>query len=113
MLGGDGADGAARGCAVLVELGRPGGRAGCRSVDEAAMVGKAAAAAPALRLAGAAGYEGGIGHDDSDATLTAVAGFCRDLRRLGAQIAALPGSQDGLPAQRRRQWVLRCRRPRS
>jgi D-serine deaminase-like pyridoxal phosphate-dependent protein len=80
---------------VLVELGQPGGRAGCRSVDDAAVVAKAAAAAPALRLAGAAGYDGGIGHDDSDATLTAVAGFCRDLRRLGDQIAALPGCQDG------------------
>jgi D-serine deaminase-like pyridoxal phosphate-dependent protein len=80
---------------VLVELGQPGGRAGCRSVDDAAMVAKAAAAAPALRLAGAAGYDGGIGHDDSDATLTAVAGFCRDLRQLGGQIAALPGGQDG------------------
>ena len=80
---------------VLVELGQPGGRAGCRSIDEAAVVAKAAAAAPALQLAGAAGYEGAIGHDDSEATLTAVAGFCRDLRRLGGQIAALPGGQDG------------------
>jgi D-serine deaminase-like pyridoxal phosphate-dependent protein len=80
---------------VLVELGRPGGRAGCRSVDEAAAVARAAAAAPALCLAGAAGYDGGVGHDDSDATLAAVAGFCRDLRRLGDRIATLPGGQDG------------------
>jgi D-serine deaminase-like pyridoxal phosphate-dependent protein len=80
---------------VLVELGQPGGRAGCRSVEEAVAVAKAAAAAPALRLAGAAGYDGGIGHDASDATLAAVAGFCRDLRRLGDQIAALPGCRDG------------------
>lgn len=80
---------------VLVELGQPGGRAGCRSVDEAATVAGAAAAAPSLRLAGAAGYDGGIGHDDSDATLAAVAGYCRDLRRLGDRIAGLPGCQDG------------------
>jgi D-serine deaminase-like pyridoxal phosphate-dependent protein len=80
---------------VLVELGQPGGRAGCRSVSDAAAVAAAAAAAPTLWLAGAAGYDGGIGHDDSDATLTAVAGYCRDLRRLGDQIAALPGCQDG------------------
>jgi D-serine deaminase-like pyridoxal phosphate-dependent protein len=80
---------------VLVELGQAGGRAGCRSVDEAAVVAKAAAAAPALRLAGAAGYEGGVGHDDGDATLDAIARFCRDLRRLGDQIAALPGRRDG------------------
>ena len=93
-LGGGGAQ-AGRRLPVLIELGRPGSRAGCRSVDEAAMVAKAAAAAPALRLAGAAGYDGGIGHDDSGATLAAVAGFCRDLRRLGDQVAALPGGQDG------------------
>jgi D-serine deaminase-like pyridoxal phosphate-dependent protein len=80
---------------VLVELGQAGGRAGCRSVGEAAVVAKAAAAAPALLLAGAAGYEGGIGHDDSDATLDAIARFCRDLRRQGDQIAALPGCRDG------------------
>jgi D-serine deaminase-like pyridoxal phosphate-dependent protein len=89
-----GAQGAPR-LAVLVELGRPGGRAGCRGVDEAAVVAKAAAAAPALRLAGAAGYDGAIGHDDSDATLAAVAGLCQDLRRLGDRIAALPGCEDG------------------
>ena len=76
---------------VLVELGVPGGRAGCRSVDEAALVAKAAAAAPALRLAGAAGYEGCIGHDDSEKTLSAIAAFCRDLRRLGALLPGLPG----------------------
>jgi D-serine deaminase-like pyridoxal phosphate-dependent protein len=91
---GTGADGAAR-LAILVELGRPGGRAGCRTVAEAVMVSKAVAAAPALRLAGAAGYEGSIGHDGSPATLTAVAGFCRDLRRLGAEIASFPECQEG------------------
>ncbi len=89
-----GADVQAR-LAILVELGRPGGRAGCRTVGEAVTVAKAAAAAPALRLAGAAGYEGSIGHDDTAGTLTAVAGFCRDLRRLGAEIASFPECQDG------------------
>jgi D-serine deaminase-like pyridoxal phosphate-dependent protein len=76
---------------VLVELGRRGARAGSRTVEEAAVVAKAAAAAPALRLAGAAAYEGAIGHDDSEATLTAIAEFCRDLRRLGSLLPALTG----------------------
>jgi D-serine dehydratase len=89
------AAGGGRPLGVLVELGQPGGRAGCRSVEEAAAVAKAAAAAPGLRLAGAAGYEGSIGHDDGTATLTAVAGFCRDLRRLGEQLSALPGCEAG------------------
>jgi D-serine dehydratase len=80
---------------VLVELGRPGGRAGCRTVDEAFTVAEAAAAAPGLRVAGAAGYEGSIGHDDSEATLAAVAAYCRDLRRLGERLATLPGCEDG------------------
>ncbi len=87
-------DRASRPVRALVELGRPGGRAGCRSVDEAVTVAKAVTAASGLRLAGAAGYEGSIGHDDSEATLTAIAEFCRDLRRLGTLVSALPGCQD-------------------
>ena len=81
---------------VLVELGQPGGRAGCRGVEEAAGVARAVAAAPALRLAGAAGYEGSIGHDDHEATLAAIAQFCRDLGRLGALLPALTGEPDYL-----------------
>jgi D-serine deaminase-like pyridoxal phosphate-dependent protein len=80
---------------VLVDLGRPGGRAGCRSVDEAVAVAQAAAVAPALRLAGAAGYEGSVGHDDAEATLAAVAAYCRDLRLLGDRLAGLPGCENG------------------
>jgi D-serine dehydratase len=78
---------------ALVELGRPGGRAGCRSIDEAVTVAKAVAASSVLSLAGAAGYEGSIGHDDSEATLAAIAEFCRDLRRLGTLLSALPGCE--------------------
>ncbi len=91
-----GLDGTGRRLQVLVELGFPGGRAGCRTAEEAAVVAKAAAAAPTLRLAGAAGYEGAIGHDDSDGTLTAIAEFCRDLRRLGTLAPALTGRTDYL-----------------
>jgi D-serine deaminase-like pyridoxal phosphate-dependent protein len=85
---------------VLVELGYPGGRTGCRTIDDAlataAAVASAAAAAPAparagagaatgsavLSLAGVAGYEGGIGNDSAPATLDAVAEYCRRLRGL-------------------------------
>jgi D-serine dehydratase len=89
------AGGAAQRLRVLVELGRTGGRAGCRSLDEAVAVAKAAATAPALSLAGAAGYEGSIGHDDDDATLAAIAEFCQDLRQLGRLLTALPGCEQG------------------
>jgi D-serine dehydratase len=79
---------------VLVELGQAGGRSGCRTVTEALVVAKAAAASGSLRLAGAAGYEGSIGHDTSPATLDAVAGFCRDLRLLGERLRELaPGPE--------------------
>jgi D-serine dehydratase len=68
---------------VLVELGRTGGRAGCRTVDEAVAVARAAAASGQLRLAGAAGFEGTFGGDAGPAALADVGQFCRDLRRLG------------------------------
>lgn len=79
---------------VLVELGQPGGRTGCRSVADAVTVARAAAAAGSLRLAGAAGYEGSIGHDPSPATLSAVASFSRELRGLAEQLRELaPGPE--------------------
>jgi D-serine dehydratase len=87
---------AGRQLGILVELGQPGGRAGCRSVAEAAGVAAAVAAAPSLRLAGAAGYEGSIGHDDNPATLAAIAAFCRDLRRLGRLLPGLGAPGDYL-----------------
>jgi len=75
-----------------VELGFPGGRTGCRTLRQAVAVAEAVAAAGSLRLAGASGYEGGLGEDRDPATLNAVAGFCRDLRRLGD---LLRGTADG------------------
>jgi D-serine deaminase-like pyridoxal phosphate-dependent protein len=83
---------------VLVELGFPGGRTGCRTVDDAlataAAVASAAVAArvatgsAALSLAGVAGYEGGIGSDSAPATLEAVAEYCRRLRGLAQSLFA-------------------------
>jgi D-serine deaminase-like pyridoxal phosphate-dependent protein len=77
---------------VLVELGYPGGRAGCRSIADALAVAGAVESAAGLELAGASGYEGGIGRDDPQATLAAVAAFCSDLRTLAAR---LPGPAPG------------------
>ncbi|MES2901463.1 MAG: amino acid deaminase [Pseudomonadota bacterium] len=48
----------ARPLPLLVELGIPGKRAGCRTLDEAMAVARAIATAPGLRLAGIEGYEG-------------------------------------------------------
>jgi D-serine deaminase-like pyridoxal phosphate-dependent protein len=43
---------------VLVEVGFPGGRAGCRSVEEAAAVARAASAVDRVDVVGVAGFEG-------------------------------------------------------
>jgi len=88
-----GTDGA-RPLPVLVELGQPGGRTGCRSAEQAEAVASAVTAAPGLRLAGVAGYEGSIGHDREPATMAAVTAFCRELRALAARLPPLPAGQD-------------------
>jgi D-serine deaminase-like pyridoxal phosphate-dependent protein len=46
---------------VLVELGVPGGRTGCRTLDEALAVADAVGEAPSLALAGVEGFEGVLG----------------------------------------------------
>ena len=51
---------AAGGLPVLVELGFPGGRTGCRTVSEVVAVARAAAAAPGVSLLGVTGYEGAL-----------------------------------------------------
>lgn len=84
------AGGATRPLNVLVELGFPGGRTGCRSVAEALAVASAVGEASALVLAGAAGYEGGIGPDASAATLDAIADYCTALRALACQLPGQP-----------------------
>ncbi|HUD35247.1 MAG TPA: hypothetical protein VMR14_00010 [Streptosporangiaceae bacterium] len=81
------AAGAARALPVLVELGFLGGRTGCRSVEGALDVAAAVERAGRLVLAGAAGYEGGLGNDSEPATLAAVADYCGRLRQLGYAIA--------------------------
>jgi D-serine deaminase-like pyridoxal phosphate-dependent protein len=81
----------ARPLPVLVELGQPGGRAGCRAIADALAVASAVAAAPGLRLAGVSGYEGSIGHDREPATVAAVAGFCRELRTLAGMLPPAEG----------------------
>ncbi len=82
------AGGAGRPVNVLVELGYPGGRTGCRDITEALAVAVAAAAAPTLKLAGAAGFEGLIGHDRETQTLAEITSYCQALRSLGEHLAA-------------------------
>lgn len=80
--------GAQRPLAVLVEIGVPGTRAGCRSDDEARAVAAAVRRAPHLQLVGVEGYEGSIGADRGEDTLAVVDAF---LDRLAALADRLDG----------------------
>jgi D-serine deaminase-like pyridoxal phosphate-dependent protein len=86
----------ARPLPVLVELGYPGGRTGCRDLAAAEAVARAVAQAGSLRLAGAAGYEGGIGRDRSPQSIGKVAAYCRELRSLGERLVATGLAPDEL-----------------
>ena len=46
--------------AVLIDLGFPGGRTGCRSVEEAVELARVVDSTPGVLLAGVTGYEGGL-----------------------------------------------------
>ncbi len=80
---------------VLVEVGPRGGRTGCRSIDEARAVARAASAVKGLRVVGVAGFEGLIGHDLTDEVIGAVRAFLELIRLCAADLAA-----DGLIVDR-------------
>ncbi|MEO3924355.1 alanine racemase [Micromonosporaceae bacterium B7E4] len=66
---------------VLVELGFPGGRAGCRSLEQVVEVAEAVAATHRVRLDGVAGYEGGLPDG------AAVSAYLRRLRTAATELA--------------------------
>jgi D-serine dehydratase len=78
--------GATRRLPVLVELGVTGGRAGCRTRDQALAVAAAVAGAPSLVLAGVEGYEGVIGGPSTDEALAAVDRFLAEVRALAEEL---------------------------
>lgn len=65
---------------VLVEVGTPGGRTGCRTIVEALEVARAAAGTRGLDIAGVAGYEGMIGMGRTVEALEGVREFLIMLR---------------------------------
>ncbi len=65
---------------VLLELGTPGFRTGCRSHDEALILARALAASPAARLGGVECYEGGLATCDSAHDGEAVSALVRRVR---------------------------------
>jgi len=72
----------ARPAEVIVELGRPAGRAGARTVAAAIEVAQAVAASPLLRLVGVGGYEGVLVNDPSPHSLAVIGGFLARMREL-------------------------------
>ncbi|MFC5182800.1 alanine racemase [Actinomadura harenae] len=79
--------GASRPVDVCVELGARDGRTGARTLGEAEAVAAAIRAAPTLRLAGVAGYEGTLAHDASDAALDIVDGYLRRFAELFGRLS--------------------------
>jgi D-serine dehydratase len=84
---------------VLVELGVPGGRCGCRSVAQAQQLAQEIAALPGLRLQGIELYEGVMHGDDAQSKieqfLREAAGLLRKLHQQGllnAEQAILTGA---------------------
>jgi D-serine deaminase-like pyridoxal phosphate-dependent protein len=73
---------------LLVEMGFADGRTGCRTVDQAVDVARAAAAVPGLRVVGTAGFEGGIGADLTPAVFVAVDDFLGRIHAAAAELLA-------------------------
>ena len=82
---------AAGGLPILIELGHPGGRTGCRTVAEVLAVARAAAAAPGVSLVGVTAYEGGL--PDAGAVDAFLATLVEAVRAVGDLLPAdlLPG----------------------
>ncbi|GAA2931581.1 amino acid deaminase [Microbacterium luteolum] len=89
---------AARPLDVLVELGGARGRTGARTVEEGERIAAAISAAPGLRLAGVAGYEGPFGPDRSDASVGAVDRYLQTLIELHERIEYPDGIRPVLSA---------------
>jgi D-serine deaminase-like pyridoxal phosphate-dependent protein len=78
---------------VLVDVGRPGGRTGARSLEAAVTVAQRAAASPAVRLAGVTGYEGSVAHGRGAEALAAARSYVDEL--LAVHDALAPLYDDG------------------
>jgi D-serine deaminase-like pyridoxal phosphate-dependent protein len=73
---------------VLVELGVPNGRTGCRSVTDALNVARHTQSSRRLRLVGVSGFEGIISANESQTAEQLVDSFLFDLRRTADEIIA-------------------------
>ena len=72
---------------VLIELGIKGGRAGCRTLEQAKQVATAVGASANLRLVGIEGFESVVEHLDPADTLEAVDAFLLNMRSVAEALA--------------------------
>lgn len=69
---------------VIIDLGAPAGRTGCRDPQEALVVATAVRAASRLRLVGVGGFEGALAPDRAEASLARIRGYLYALRETTA-----------------------------
>jgi D-serine dehydratase len=79
--------GARRSLAVLIELGAFGGRAGCRTREEAVAVARAVRSAQHVRLAGVETYEAPIDGATLDERIARVDAFLHQVREIASHLA--------------------------
>jgi D-serine dehydratase len=82
------ASGASTRLDVLIELGLPGGRCGCRTVEEGTKLADWVAALPHLRLAGVETYENVLDTEDLQGTIARIDALLADLSRLAGELDA-------------------------
>jgi D-serine deaminase-like pyridoxal phosphate-dependent protein len=73
---------------ILVELGTPGGRSGCRTNADALALAREVAGLPGLEIAGVSLFEGILGADRAPETLRAVDTFCDRLADVANKLLA-------------------------
>jgi D-serine deaminase-like pyridoxal phosphate-dependent protein len=71
---------------VLLEIGFPNGRTGCRSAEQALEVARAVAAAPGLRLRGVAAFEGIVAAPGTPGAREKVTAFLVEVRRVAQRL---------------------------
>ena len=76
---------------VLLEVGAPGGRTGCRDAEQRGAVRAEIERSPHVRLVGVAGYEGAIAGDRSPSSLATVRDYLADVRAAAAELTDLDG----------------------
>jgi D-serine deaminase-like pyridoxal phosphate-dependent protein len=67
-------------------VGAPGGRTGCRDLDQAEAAARAITGSNQLRLVGVGGFEGALAPDRAPQSLERVRGYLRSLRELVARL---------------------------